>query len=72
MLAINYCQYSIYDCDAESNSQRNRTIQSVLDEKQHAAANLPKQFVRMPLADHNDPLTAEYWRKLEQFIAGLK
>jgi fermentation-respiration switch protein FrsA (DUF1100 family) len=48
-----------------------RTIPFALGQKLHAAANEPKQFVRMPLADHNDPLTAEYWRKLERFIAGL-
>lgn len=45
-----------------------RTIPFALGEKLFAAANEPKQFVRIPNGDHNDWLPDEYYARLDALL----
>jgi fermentation-respiration switch protein FrsA (DUF1100 family) len=55
----------------QSHGDADRTIPYALGVKLFEAAGEPKQFVKIPGADHNDPQPAEYYRQLDRFIASL-
>jgi fermentation-respiration switch protein FrsA (DUF1100 family) len=54
-----------------SHGDTDRTIPYAQGLKLFGAAKGPKQFVRIPGADHNDPPSAEYRRELDRFLARL-
>ncbi len=54
-----------------SHGDADRVIPFAQGEKIFQSAKGPKEFVRIKGGDHNDPQPAEYYRKLEQFIAKL-
>jgi fermentation-respiration switch protein FrsA (DUF1100 family) len=54
-----------------SHGDADRTIPYAQGLKLFGAASGPKQFVRIPGADHNAPRSAEYLQQLDRFIAGL-
>lgn len=51
-----------------SHGDRDRTIPLMSADKLFQAANEPKQFVKVAGADHNDWLTDEYLKRLDDFI----
>ena len=53
----------------QSHGGLDRTIPFGLGQKLFQAANEPKQFVEIKLADHNDWLTDTYKRQLDEFIS---
>jgi fermentation-respiration switch protein FrsA (DUF1100 family) len=55
----------------QSHGDADRTIPYSQAVKLFRAATGPRQFVRIPGGDHNTPQSAEYYRQLERFIAGL-
>ena len=46
-------------------------IPFALAERLYAAANQPKQFVVIPGADHNDPLSPRFYEALDEFLDRL-
>ena len=65
-------QLSRYDGPLlQSHGDADRTIPYELGLKLFEAAKGPKQFVRIPGGDHNDPQSSEYLQRLEQFVANL-
>lgn len=55
----------------QSHGDADQTIPIALGWKLFQAAKGPKDFVRIPGADHNDPPSREYLKRLEQFVASL-
>ncbi len=56
----------------QSHGNEDRTIPFSSGEKLFRAANEPKQFVVIGNADHNDWLTDEYLKRLDEFILRVK
>jgi fermentation-respiration switch protein FrsA (DUF1100 family) len=54
-----------------SHGDADRTIPPAQGKKLYEAARGPKQFFNIAGADHNDPLLDSYYRRLDQFFAGL-
>ena len=52
----------------QTHGEADRVIPFELGTKLYAAANEPKQFVRVPGGDHNDPPTREYLVALDRFL----
>jgi hypothetical protein len=55
----------------QSHGTADRTIPFSSAEKLFLAANEPKTFVKVPGADHNNWLTEDYLRQLDEFISRL-
>ncbi len=55
----------------QSHGSLDRTIPFDLGQKLFLAANEPKQFAEIKLADHNDWITDAYKRHLDEFIGNL-
>jgi fermentation-respiration switch protein FrsA (DUF1100 family) len=55
----------------QSHGDADRTVPYTLGRKLFAVAHEPKSFVTITGADHNDPQSAEYYAKLDQFIGAL-
>jgi uncharacterized protein len=55
----------------QTHGDADRVIPFALGEKLFEAANGPKQFVRVPGGDHNDPPSREYVKALAHFLASL-
>ena len=55
----------------QTHGDADRVVPFASGQKLFAAANEPKEFVKRPGGDHNDPLTAEYWMRLDQFLDSL-
>ena len=55
----------------QSHGTADRTIPLSSGEKLFKAANKPKNFVKIPRADHNNWLTDDYSKQLDEFIRGL-
>ena len=55
----------------QSHGTADRTIPFSSGEKLFRAANEPKTFVKVPGADHNNWLTEDYLRQLDEFISRL-
>jgi fermentation-respiration switch protein FrsA (DUF1100 family) len=55
----------------QSHGDADRTIPYALGRKLFEAARGPKVFVPVPGGDHNDPQPLEYYRRLDEFLAGL-
>ena len=56
----------------ESHGTADRTIPFASGEKLFRSANEPKTFVAIPGAGHNNWLTPEYLRRLDEFINRVK
>jgi hypothetical protein len=56
----------------QSHGDRDRTVPYELARKLFDAANEPKQFIRLPGKDHNDPKTGEYYRAVGRFLSDLR
>ena len=52
----------------QSHGTADRTIPLPLAEKLYAAGNEPKQFIRIPRADHNNWINDDYLSQLNSFI----
>jgi uncharacterized protein len=55
----------------QSHGDADAVVPIALGEKLQAAAREPKQFLRLPGADHNRVLTPEYLHELRTFLDGL-
>lgn len=55
----------------QSHGDADRVIPFDQGERLFAAATGPKQFVRIPGGDHNDPQTDEYYQELSRFLDRL-
>lgn len=55
----------------ESHRDADGTIPYALGLKLFQAAKGPKEFFRVPGGDHNDPLPAAYYQKLDRFVGNL-
>jgi fermentation-respiration switch protein FrsA (DUF1100 family) len=55
----------------QSHGDADRTIPFDLGRKLFDAGPGPKQFYRIPGGDHNDPVPAEYLRRLDRFIGDM-
>jgi fermentation-respiration switch protein FrsA (DUF1100 family) len=55
----------------QSHGDADRTIPFASGEKLFRSANEPKAFLRIQGADHNNWLTQEYLRRLDEFIKGV-
>ena len=55
----------------QSHGDRDGTVPYDLGRKLFQAANKPKQFIRLPGRDHNDPKTEEYYRAMGDFFSKL-
>ncbi|OYP33906.1 alpha/beta hydrolase [Rhodopirellula sp. MGV] len=65
---------AIANCNAtilQSHGTEDRTIPLALGKKLYQAAKMPKRFVEIEGANHNDWLTNDYIRQLDQFLADL-
>jgi fermentation-respiration switch protein FrsA (DUF1100 family) len=55
----------------QTHGDDDRVVPFALGEKLFAAANEPKQFVRVPGGGHNDPPSHDYLRALDRFLGSL-
>jgi len=55
----------------QSHGTADRLVPFALGRRLFEAANDPKQFIKIPGGDHNDPQTDEYYAALAEFFDGL-